>query len=1014
MKSRVLQSLNSEQQEAVQATEGPVLILAGAGTGKTRVIAHRIAYLLETHPDLTPANILALTFSRKASQEMLERVEDLLGGTADELEVFTFHGFCHRFIQDHPLEAGIPSRFQLLDRIESWIFFRKLLPELKLALFWNYADPTDCIDGFLRFISRAKDERVSPEEFSAYAEKVEDPHERARCREVERVYRTVQERMRALGALDFGDLIVRTLGALEQRPVLLAQLQSKYRYILVDEFQDTNVAQIALLGMLAGKAGNLCVVGDDDQAIYRFRGASFASFLLMKQMFPGLKTIRLTQNYRSTPQILASADRLIRHNEPDRYDPEKSLCAQAQGGLPVEAVVCRDEMDETQKVIETIRTLAGKEPATTQSLQVVRPPPAAATRRWDRIAVLYRAHSHRDRLVQELDKAGVPFVVHGGAALFDQIEIKDLIAFLRVLLDPSDSVHLFRILSHPIWGIPPADLMAIPRAAKERRISLIEMLRSVGDLPVQPATQGAALELLRELDGLHPRVIREGVGTLVPRVVEETSLRTVFRPTSGFPAAGRSGNPLISLGRFLRFVYRYSQTHPGSEELSSFLWYLDSYRQAGGDGQEEEEEIAGNQVRLMTIHQAKGLEFEWVILLGLVQGRFPGRGRPEAIPFPVELMKEPLPQGDYHLQEERRLCYVACTRARQGLFLMTQERLYHRPSLFIRQMSDQAPAEEFQWRRSEGPAGAAPPAESSGSDSLAAERHLLQILKEIRALDPKDEAGFSERARRMTDLTAGLWKERGSQLEEKGPSPFPLPAKFSYTQLQTYRYCPMKYQYSYLYQIPVRPTPQMFFGIDLHGCLEGFFRKVMEGQVPSLEELLESFRGAFAPGRYGEPVQEQEYRRLGIDLLTSFYKKNEGAFGVPLFVEKSFSLAMGDASVQGVIDRVDPLGEGGIEIIDYKTGKPKSDLGPDDQLQLQLYALACREVLGLVPKRLSLYFLRSGEKLSFEQTPETLESTRSQVQEIVREIRSGDFSPTPSLMKCRRCDFRNLCPASMA
>lgn len=919
-------------------TEGPVLILAGAGTGKTRVIAHRIAALVQAHPNLNPENILALTFSRKASHEMLERVEGLLGAAADELGVFTFHGFCHRFIQDHAAQLGFPSRFQLFDRTESWIFFRRLLPDLRLSAYWNVADPTDCIEDFLRFISRAKDELVSPEEFAAHVQKSSDLQERAKGQEAGRAYRAFQKRMRQQGGLDFGDLIVETLRALQEKPALLARLQSKYRYILVDEFQDTNVAQIALLGLLAGKSGNLCVVGDDDQAIYRFRGASFASFFLMKKMFPRVVTVRLTQNYRSNPQILAAADRLIRHNEPDRYDPEKRLWTEKAQGLPVQAVVCRDEPDEAQKVIETIRSLK-EEPASS-------------------VAVLYRAHHHKGRLVEALRGAGIPFVVHGGAALFDQEEIKDLVSFLQVLHDPSDSVHLFRILSHPMRGIPAVDLMAISRSAKERRIPLSEALRFVPDLPVSSSAKESVRQLLTEMEGLGPAAARTGMESLVSRIAEETSLRTVFR----------AGDPRLHLGRFLRFVCRAAQTHPGSHELDAFLWYLDSYQQAGGDPQDdEEEETAGDQVRLMTIHQAKGLEFDWVILLGMVQGRFPARGRPEAIPFPVELMKEPLPQGDYHLQEERRLCYVACTRARRGLFFMTQERLYHQPSLFVREVSQGAAPEEFQWR-----------------------------------LDSRDPAGFSDRIRQVAEAA----QERAAAL--------PIPARFSYTQMETYRYCPMKYQYQYLYQIPVRPTPQMSFGIDLHGCLERFFRSIMEGQVPPLEKLLESFRETFAPGRYGEPYQEEEYRRLGMELLTAFYRRDEGHFTPPLFVERPFSLTLGDVGLHGVIDRVDPLPGGGIEIIDYKTGKPKKKADSGEQLQLTLYALACREVFHLEPRRTSFYFLRNGEKLSCEQKPETLEKAKAQVMERVQAIRSGDFTPAPSPMKCRFCDFRKLCPASMA
>ncbi len=998
-----MEDLNPEQQEAVLALEGPTLILAGAGTGKTRVIAHRIAYLLQTQPQLTPANLLALAFSRKAAQEMLERVEGLRGAYADELGVFTFHGFCHRFLQDHALECGLPARFQLLDRTESWIFFRRLLPELKLAYHWNLADPTDCINGFLRFISRAKDELVAPQGFAEYLKGVTDPRERIRLKEVERAYRIYQKRMREAGCLDFGDLIVEALRVLHQWPALLSKLQSQYRFILVDEFQDTNVAQIKLLTLLAGKSGNLSVVGDDDQAIYRFRGASFASFLLLKEAFPQMRTLRLTRNYRSTPKILSVAGRLIRHNEPDRYDSEKRLWTEGLSGQPIQVAVCRDEFHEAQGVVETIRTLVENQPQ--------------AERRFDRIAILYRAHAHKDHVVETLRQAGIPFFVHQGSLLFEQPEIQELIALLRVLHDPSDGVSLFRTLSHPIWGIPTQDLVTLNRCAKEREIPLREMLDQAGDLALTDSTKAALSQLIQELSRMAQVATRRGVDQLIPMIAEETSLRTIFRVP-----LGQGRDSLIFLGRFLRFTYRYAQTHPQARDLASFLWYLESYLQAGGDPQEEEQEQIGNQVHLMTIHQAKGLEFDWVILLNLVQGRFPSRGRPEPIPFPVELMKEPLPQGDYHLQEERRLCYVACTRARQGLFLMTQERAYHRPSIFVREMLEQALPEEIdrrdEWKASPDgpftiPLRAAPVANAT-SASLAVERQILQHLQRIRSLELEDKTGFSEAIHQITELASRL--HRDSRLTPLAtPTPSLLPeAKFSFTQLQTYRYCPLKYQYSYLYSIPVKPTAPMTFGTDVHTALETFFRRIMEGETPSLEELLEGFRLLYIKGRYGEPYQDEEYRRLGMDLLTAFYKKHEGNFTPPLFVEKPFLLRLKNAWIRGFVDRVDPLPGGGVEIIDYKTGRPKAKADPQEQLQLRLYALAAQEVFGLEPKKVSFYYLRNNQKLSFEQEPQALEETRNQIQALVSEIRTSDFTPTPSLMKCRRCDFRNLCPASMA
>ncbi len=988
----LLKGLNPQQQEAVRAADGPVLIIAGAGTGKTRVIAHRVAYLLQACPDVRPENILAVTFSRKAAAEMMQRIEQLLGSYADELEVATFHGFCHRFLQDHAMEVGLPGRFQLLDRAESWIFFRKLLPELKPSHYWNLSNPTDCIDPFLRFIGRAKDELVGPEELAAHVQQIQDPDERSRAAEVERAYRLYQKKLEAAGCLDFGDLIFKTYQGLTRRPELLAQLQAKYRYLLVDEFQDTNVAQVALLRMLAGPSANLCVVGDDDQAIYRFRGASFASFLLMKEAFPQVRTIRLTENYRATENILSVADRLISHNGSDRYDPEKHLTASKPKGLPVEVMVAKDDQQEARIVVERVLQAGGGDSPR-------------------RIAVLYRAHAHRHRLVEALRQAGIPFTVQGGSSLFDQPEIKELVSFLRILHDPSDSVELFRVLSHSIWGIPLEELVVFTRAAKEKKIGLQEILASAQELPVSETTRKAVQSFIQEFSELRRTALRSGIAEIVPLIAEQSFLRTIFL----LPPEGES-DPLVSLGKFLRFTYRYAQTHPTAREIGSFLWYVDSYIEAGGGDifdEEQPEEPSDHRLRLMSVHQAKGLEFDEGILIGAVQGKFPSRSRPELIPFPIELMKERLPQGDYHVQEERRLCYVACTRAKERLLVLTRDRAYHRPSAFVREMLGGSAGDVVRKESAEqAPAPVETPAAAAGS--LAAEREVVRLLQKIRSLDPGDSAEFRDAVSRIADLASGvLGENRRRKLASSSAGLLPQ-QRFSFTQLQAFHFCALKYKFAFVYQIPIRPTPQMAFGVDIHACLEGFYRQVMTGHVPPLEELLDTFRRCYTPGRYGEPYQDQEYQRLGIEMLSRWYSEQKDSFGIPLHLERPFTLPLGSGSLRWVVDRIDPLPGGFVEIIDYKTGKPKQEADDEEQLQLRLYALAAKEVFGLQTKRVSFYYLRTNEKLSFEQRAEDFPATQQKLQELVTQVQGSDFTPSPSPRKCRLCDFRNLCPSSMA
>ncbi len=1003
----LLKGLNPEQREAVLTTEGPLLIIAGAGTGKTRVIAHRIAYLLQTKKDLKAENILALAFSRKSAAEMLERVENLLGGKlSGDLEIATFHGFCHRFLQDYAMETGLPSRFQLLDKIESWIFFRRLLPELKLSLHWNPANPADCIDGFLRFIGRAKDELVSPEEYTDYAGKVTDPQQRAKAAEVERAYRVYQRQMLSSGCLDFGDLIVRTHQVLRGKPFLLEQLKAKYRYVLVDEFQDTNVAQIALLNLLAGPEGNICVVGDDDQAIYRFRGASFASFLLMKDVFPRVRTIRLTRNYRATKNILSVSNRLIGYNGSDRYDPDKFLTTENPAGSPVEVIVTHDDRHEAQLVTKTI-------------LQLYKALPEDQ-RRFDRFAILYRAHVHRTKLVEALREAQVPFTVQGGVFLFDSLEIKELLSFLRVVNDPDDSVELFRVLSHPLWDIPLDDLVSLSKAAKGKKISLYEVLTEPGNLGVSDRTKDALDRFLHELLAFRKKAARFGVGDLIPAVAEESSLKVLFRlPLDGLQ------DPLVSLGRFLRLVYRYLQAHPKELDLGAFLKYLDDYLDAGGGNfvdAEDEDFSRADRVRLMSVHQAKGLEFDFVFLPALVQGRFPTRIRPEPISFPVELMKERLPGGDYHLQEERRLCYVACTRAKQKLFVLTRDRAYHRPSSFVREMLEvkeadgiiRRDAESFKGASGDAPGEAGVLERSPHAASLFSEKEILRLVQEVRKLGKEDKESFDAIVLKINQLVSSVWGDNGRKHLLSPEQKFPPQEKLSFTQLETFKYCPLKYRFAYTYHIPIKPPPYMTFGVDIHACLEGFFKQVMNGHIPPLQELLDTFKRCYTQGRYGDTAQEQEYQRRGVEMLTVFYKKHEGAFPVPLYLERPFLLPLGNASIKGVMDRIDPLPDGGVEILDYKTGKPKEKATEEEQLQLRLYALAVKEVFGLEPKRISFYYLQTNEKLCFPQKEEVLVSTKQKLRELVDAVRFSDFSPTPDIRKCQRCEFKNLCPASMA
>ena len=990
--SPFLADLNEPQRAAVTATDGPLLIVAGAGTGKTRVLAHRIAYLLDHVPELTPDRVLAMTFSRKAAEEMRERVEQLLGAHADELQVTTFHSFCYRLLQDHGVEIGLPHRLRSLDRVESWIFLKALLPDLALVHYDSRTDPTSCLDGLLRFISRAKDELVSPEDYARFVGQLEDPDERRRQTEVARVYARYQEALRVSGALDFGDLVMETIRLFRERPAILARYQTRYAYLLVDEFQDTNVAQIELLTTLAARHRNLCVVGDDDQAIYRFRGASYASFLLFQERFPEHRTVRLAQNYRSGPSILRAAERLIRANGEDRYDPQKQLWTERTDRVPVTLLVAQDYDQEAQTVVEQIKALVADMPE--------------ADRSYRRIAVLYRAHAQRERLVEQLQREGIPAVVSGGTALFDELIIEDLLALLRVAEDHSDSVSLFRVMTMSIVGVALDDLVNAARAAKQQQRSLYDVLRSPKAVTLPAAARARirrGLDLLQMVRGM---AAREGLEAVTRRLVETVGAR----PLAYAVADPQAREETLALSRWYRFVRQYLEMHGARRTLAEFLDYVEAYQQAGGDPVEEPASVELDGVQLMTVHQAKGLEFDWVFLIGLVQGRFPSRNRPEAVPFPVELMKERLPAGDFHLQEERRLCYVAMTRARQGLWLVTVERPYRRPSVFVRELAGD-PAEDVV--RTDLPVPEPGRAVAPGAPAVTpAEEEMVQIVQALKRLRPSEAEAVETYLAQLVERARAVV---GSHRPAPPPAiPPPASLTLSFTQVDTYRSCPLKYQYGYVYQIPTKPTPQMQLGNNIHRALEWFGQRLMAGQTPALKELLAFYEETWRSEGYADPLREAKDKAYGRQLLTRYYEVNRERFTPPRFVEKPFLLKVGDVKVRGFIDRIENQSDNRVEIVDFKTGKPKTEVTEGDRLQLNIYAMACRDVLRITPATLSFYYLQTNEKLSFPYEEPALESTVRTITDTAAKIRARAFEPTPDYGKCRVCDFRTICPSSVA
>ena len=595
--SRVLDALNPQQLAAVQHGDGPVMVLAGAGSGKTRVITRRIAWLLEK--GVEPGRILALTFTNKAAGEMAARVHDLGGA---RVQVSTFHSACARFLRVDGHYLDYPANFSIYDTYDRDACLKQLLQRHEIAL--GGAVTANRVGSR---ISRLKNLGVRPEDFVHGMGELDAV--------VAEIYAPYEARMRELGAMDFDDLLVRFVDLLEEHPAVAEVYQERYRYVLVDEFQDTNLVQYQMIKLLARKHGNVCVVGDPDQSIYKFRGAQIRNIIEFEADYQSLVTYRLERNYRSSGCILAAAQGVIENNEARL---EKDLTTDAEFGAPLRILRSDSEQEEAFDVMHLVQGLIrnGTGP--------------------EEIAIFYRAHFLSRSIEQALRQEGIGYEIVGGLTFFERREIKDLLAYLRVVLNPLDDVSLLRVINVPPRGVGKTSLDRLTASASRAGLSLFEAICDTDQRGVVSAKGRKGLEKLAS-------VLTAMGSTIEPA----EAIRHVLQETNYMEYACGLGDPQdVSREENLRELINDAVEFgkEGDGDLAAYMQHvslLTSQADADADGAK---------VQLMTVHSAKGLEFEHVIIIGLEEGTFP-HARSFAEPEDME--------------EERRLMYVAVTRARQ-------------------------------------------------------------------------------------------------------------------------------------------------------------------------------------------------------------------------------------------------------------------------------------------------------------------------------------------------------------
>jgi ATP-dependent DNA helicase UvrD/PcrA len=971
-----LKGLNHEQRRAVTHGDGPLLVLAGPGTGKTHVVSRRIAWLIATKR-ARPSEILALTFTDKAADEMQSRVDLLVPYGYVDTAIHTFHAFGDRLVREFAFELGLPREPQVLSRAEATAFVAERLFELGLDRYRPLGDPTRFVRALVGLFSRAKDEDVDVEAYLEYALQLGDladrealpddeaagqrrvalSHESARQRELAVAYAQYQELLESSGRIDFGDQVRLALRLMREHPDVRSDVQGRFRYVIVDEFQDTNPAQLSLLQLVCGARPNLTVVGDDDQSIYTFRGAALSSLLGFERRFGSAERVVLRRNYRSRGPILDAAYRLIRHNDPGRLETRLGVDKRqrAERGrsrrASVEARAFPTTDDEADWIAGAIaeRVAKGARP--------------------NEFAILTRANADAEAVLRSLNMRGLPWRSGGALALYARPEVRRLLCFLRAVVDPDSTVDLYGLATSEPYGLGGADMTAVLEYARRRHRSLWAACQELEDEPGILRLSDASRRALGRLRGDLRAAMESAHNRPAGEVLYEHLRRSGRLSSLASAGTGEAEEALGDLARFFGIVRDQARLLP-DERVTFLLPHLQTLIDAGDDPASTALPDDRDAVAVLTIHKAKGLEFPVVFLVGLADGQFPGRGRREQLALPEALCRERVEAAidEPQFAEERRLCYVAMTRARDQLFLSYAAngagRRTRLPSLFLAEVLDR-------------PAPRVP------------ERPQVERLA-----PPTPAVRRSRRPR----------PDRGR------------PLTLSYSQLDDYISCPLRFKLRHVVGLPAPPHHALTYGSALHQAVAAFHQRQRKGSRMSADELLEVFRTHWSGEGFLSREHEEARFAAGEQALRRFHAENDGA-APPLAVEQEFAFQLGRDRIRGRIDRVDATSEGDV-ITDYKSSDVRDPVKARqrarESLQLAIYALAHEARTGAPPAAVQLQFLESGLIGRTKPDEARLAAAREKIRAAADGIRAGAFEPRPNYVGCSYCPFRQVCPASAA
>ncbi len=963
----ILEGLNQEQREAVTYKDGPLLIIAGAGTGKTTVITRRIAWLLSE--GLCKTNeILALTFTDKAARQMQDRVDELVPYGYTDIWISTFHAFGDKLLRENALIAGLNPDFKVLSRSEAAVFFREHIFQFNLNYFRPLADPTRFIEALIQLFSRAKDEDISPEAYIKFAQDLslkakENPEDLAlqeesiQHLEVACAYAKYQELLAKEGLLDFGNQFYLALNLLRAHPSILKKYQQQFKYILVDEFQDTNFAQYQLVKLINKENGNINVCGDDDQCIYRFRGAAYSNLLSFIRDFPNGKSISIVQNYRSTQAILDSAYRLIQQNNPERFEIKAKINKRLIG-------LSKEGQAPQHLHFDSISTEADN------LTKIIKDKVKSGSFKYNDFALLVRSNSDAESFIQALNLEDIPWQFSGNQGLYTREEVKLCINFLRVAANLSDSLSLYYLVSSEIYALNLIDLNACSHYARRRNrplYSVFTELAAIEELKgIAEESRGKIEKILADLEKFLKISREETTGRLLYTFLTDTGYLKKLTKHQNL----ENETKIQNIAKFFNNV-RDFELVAKEDRVISFVNYLNLLIEAGDDPPTAEADLDTDAVNILTIHKAKGLEFRVVFLVSLVQGRFPWPRRSQAIELPDSLIKEVLPTGDFHIQEERRLFYVGLTRAKEELYLTSAEdyggKRLRRVSQFV--------------------------FEALGTEAKEKEKKKASSLESIQRFAPKKDSIKPE----IKKINAET------------------PVHLTYYQVDDYLTCPLKYKYVNILRVPIMEHHTVIYGRAMHEAVTKYYQYRLAGKRMELGEFLDAFRNSFDPQGFLDKAHQEERFRVGLEALNRFFHAEEEQMKQPKFIEKEFSFSFAGNKITGRFDRVDEDSEETV-IVDFKTSEVKTqkiaDKKASESLQLALYSLAYQNIFGKLPSRVELYFLESGIIGSYAIEEEDLDEIKDKLGEVAEGIRKQNFEATPTYMACSYCAYNQICPSA--